>query len=833
MNTVYPFWTITILIVLFYAMSFAFSRIGLVSKVAHRKFWNVLLLLSFLISGLLGLLMVLKVNYKLQIPAYEQLVLLHVDFGIGMVVVGLFHFWWHLRYFLKLFQLEKHKEGGTSRNTPVGDVETAVVNDFPAPSFFKVAAFLLGTTSIMAQVILLREFLSVFSGNELMIGLVMANWMILTALGAWLGRFPLRFRSSFSVVATGFLLLSVLPFTTAFLINFLKNIVFPVGALIGVFQIFFSSLILLTPFCLIGGFLFTFIAKSFSEVRRQNETGAIYGFESVGSVAGGLLSGLLFVSVLSSFESLLVLCILNSVILFFISLQNKKKYIVWMPLAVAGAAFILLFFHPERRIRSFLYPNQQIEVSKDSPHGNIVITRHEKMRSVYLNNNLLFDSENFMLNEEAVHFAMLQHANPTKVLLVSGGLSGQIAELKKYKTERIDYVEDNRWLLPLMKDSLAKITDERISVQATDPLRFIRRSQQKYDVAILNLLNPSTMQANRFFTLEFYQLLKQKLSADGVLSFGISSPPNYLNQEAVDLNSTLFVTLKKVFQHVLILPGEQNHFLASDAPLTSDIAERVRAKGIETRYVNSYYIDDALLKSRSETILSALDTRVQPNQNLKPVSYFQQLAYWLSQFKSSYWLVGLGAAALFLFFFLSGNTASRTMFVTGFSASGLEILLLFGLQVFFGNIYLLTSFVFAGFMLGLGLGSFYGKQFQEKNLLPLVQLVIAVFAAITGLSLFSGGMAQLPEAIVYALFLLATVFIGGLTGFQFSQSSQIQRGDFAETSGKTYSFDLIGSAFGALAVSIFLVPKLGIVGSAFCIAVINVVLGFWLILKKI
>jgi hypothetical protein len=124
-----------------------------------------------------------------------------------------------------------------------------------------------------------------------------------------------------------------------------------------------------------------------------------------------------------------------------------------------------------------------------------------------------------------------------------------------------------------------------------------------------------------------------------VLSFGIASPPNYLNQEAVDLNSSLLATLKKVFQNVIILPGEQNYFLASDAPLTINIAEAVQFRGIENRYVNSYYIDDALLKMRSETILSALNPAAEINQNLEPVSYNQQLAYWLSQFNGRYWLL--------------------------------------------------------------------------------------------------------------------------------------------------------------------------------------------------
>jgi spermidine synthase len=822
MNTAYPLWPISILIILFYSLSFAFSRIGLASKVNHRKFWNVLLLLAFLTAGLIGLLMVVKINYKLEIPFYEKLVGYHVSFGIGMAVIGFFHLWWHLNYYFQLFRSEK----GSDFQQPV-----FMDNNLDA-RFLQLSAFLLGSTSIIAQVILLREFLTVFSGNELVFGLVLANWMILTGLGAYVGQFPLRIKKTYPVIVTSLLLLSVLPFATAFMINFLKNLVFPIGSMINVFQIFYSSLLLLIPFCLVSGFLFTFISKCYSEVKKQNETGSVYGFESVGSIVGGLLSGLLFIFVFSSIESLLVLAIINVLVLFLISLKKSTGKLAWAPLLVVIPAFILLFFHPENRIRSLVYPNQEVVVSKDSPHGNMVITRREELWSVYSNNVLLFDSENFMLNEEAVHFAMLQHPDPKKILLVSGGLSGQIAELKKYNPVLVDYVEDNHWLLTLMKDTLAKMTDESISVHATDPLRFIRNTAQNYDVAILNLPLPSTLQNNRFFTLEFFTLLKKRLSPGAVLSFGIQSPPNYLNQEAVDLNSTIYASLKKVFQNVIIIPGEQNYFLASDAALTYQIAERVQARGIENRYVNSYYIDDALLKMRGETILSALNPAAEINQNLRPVLYQQQLAYWLSQFKGKYWLMAALAGALALFVFLRGSTPSQVMFLTGFSASGLEILLLFGLQVFFGNIYLLTSFVFTGFMLGLAIGSFVGKFFTEKNYLLVTQLLIGGFAALIGISLFSSGMADLAPIVVYLLCLAATVLIGLFTGFQFAQVSQNRTGNYAEISGKTYSYDLVGSALGAFVVSVFLVPRLGIFESVLIIALANFVFGIGLILKR-
>ncbi|HAQ21655.1 MAG TPA: hypothetical protein DCR40_20860 [Prolixibacteraceae bacterium] len=825
MNAAYPLFPISILIILFYSLSFAFLRMGLVSKANHRKFWNVLLLTTFLTTALIGLLMVVKTNYKMVIPFYDQLVGYHVGFGIGLAVIGFFHFWWHLGYYLHLLKSEKKKEARLT-------VTTTKNLD---PRFLKISAFLLGSTSIIAQIILLREFLAVFNGNELVIGLVLANWMILTGLGAYLGKFPLRIKKAYSVIVSSLLILSVTPFVTAFLINFLKNMVFPIGAMISVFQIFFSSLMLLIPFCLVSGFLFTFIANCYSEIRNQNETGPVYGFESVGSMVGGLLSGLLFIFVFSSIESLLVLAILNGLVLFLISLKQAVKKWIWLPVVVVIPAFILLFFHPEKNIRSLVYPNQEIKVSKDSPHGNMVITRRDNLWSVYNNNVLLFDSENFMLNEEAVHFAMLQHPHPEKVLLVSGDLSGQIAEIRKYGPVTVDYVEDNRWLLDLMKDTIRKMTDENLNIFASDPLRFIGKTIRSYDVAILNLPGPSTMQSNRFYTLEFYKLLKQKLSHGAVLSFGIQAPPNYMNTEAVDLNSTLYATLKKIFQNVIILPGEKNYFLASDASLTSDIARTVQEKGIENRYVNSYYLDDSLLKLRAENILAALIPVAEINENLNPVSYHQQLAYWLSQFKGKYWLMAVVAGALALFIFFSGSAPSKAMFLTGFSATGLEILLLFGLQVFFGNIYLLTSFVFTGFMFGLASGSFFGKFFMkspEKNYLPVTQIIIGIFAAATSFALFSSGMAEWPQAVVYSLYLFSVVLIGGLTGFQFTQASLSRTGSYAEISGKTYSYDLFGSALGALVVAIYLVPELGIVSSVQAIAFVNILFGTWLFLRK-
>ena len=55
---------------------------------------------------------------------------------------------------------------------------------------FIVALLLMGFSGIVAQVLLLRELLIVFSGNELTIGVILANWLIIEAAGSFLlGRY--------------------------------------------------------------------------------------------------------------------------------------------------------------------------------------------------------------------------------------------------------------------------------------------------------------------------------------------------------------------------------------------------------------------------------------------------------------------------------------------------------------------------------------------------------------------------------------------------------------------------------------------------------------------
>jgi len=76
---------------------------------------------------------------------------------------------------------------------------------------------------------------------------------------------------------------------------------------------------------------------------------------------------------------------------------------------------------------------------------------------------------------------------------------------------------------------------------------------------------------------------------------------------------------------------------------------------------------------------------------------------------------------------------------------------------------------------------------------------------------------------MHVVFVLMTLIISVATGMQFSLGSTIMKEKMSVRSASLYSSDLVGSAFGALLVSVFMIPILGIIYSTFIIAALNLI----------
>ncbi len=821
MTGTYHIWPVTIGLIVTYIFSLAAMRLGIYKLGTHRRFWNVLLLLNFLTTALIGMLLTVQVNYKFPLAGEDTWMLIHVDTGIAMTVIGIFHLGWHLWFYAALFHRKKrnHKKTTVTKRVAGQAEKTELSAQDIKPEKADVLPVLsLGFTAMITQLVLLRAFVSVFQGNELVLGIILGNWMLLTGLGARLGRAAPAMKAPGNFLFSGLFWLGSLPVITLFLLFFLKNIIFIPGSLTGLFAVFLSSLVLLFPFCFLAGYAFSFYTWHLSGKYTANLTGRTYSWEAFGSLTGGFLFSFMLVFLLKPFQTLGVV-LLADILVAGILIKRKQKLpkaIPWLGLTFLLAIGIYVF-PVDRFSLGFLYPNQKILAHKETPFGSLVVSKTGDQTNLYENHVLVANTLNPMENEEDVHYAMLQREKPQKVLLISGGISGTLDEILKYPVQRIDYIEINPWMIRLARKYFPFPENPKVHVIIRDARRYVPESKEKYDVVLVNVPPPLTAQLNRYYTVDFFRALKNILTPRGIISLRLPASPNYLGKQETDITGLLYTSLKKIFPYVLIVPGEKNYFLASGKPLSLKIAGLVQQRGIQNKYVSPYYIQDDLLQMRNEQIMAQLPPSKKPNTDMNPEAYFHQISLWLSYFRFKTQLLFIALGLLFLILILRSPPVSIGIFAGGLAASSVEVLLLFAFQIVYGYVYLMTGVIITVFMAGIAMGALSEKYFS--NLTPLknfirIELLLgggALFLPL--LVILLKPLAKLP--LLGQLILITYTFIFSfLVGRLFNLGSRTRKGNVSYISSSLYSADLAGGALGALAVSTILLPLTGITGTA-------------------
>jgi spermidine synthase len=666
--------------------------------------------------------------------------------------------------------------------------------------------------------------------------MILANWMLLTGLGSFLGKLFENQISKTNFINFGHILMAFLPLIISFMTYYLRSAIYPPGKIINLAEVFFNSFILLSPFCLITGILFPGLASILSSLTKSNVINKAYSIEALGSLIGGVLFNFLLLIVLKTFFSLTILMMINlTAVIINVYLSGKRitSYII------AGLTItltvIIAFSNLDKRSLQYLYPNQEIAYFKDTPYSKIVVTYTEGQYNFYENGNFLFSEGNTINIEESVHYAMVQHPDPKYVLLISGGISGMINEILKYKIKEIDYVEQNPDLINVGELFTSNILqDSSVHVINMDARQFIKKnSNKKYDVVLINLPDPSSARINRFYTLEFFEELKKDLHENAVISISLTSTSNYLGEESRKINSSVFSTLKLLFENVIIIPGGLNFFIASDEKLSYSIVEQLELRKIKNEYVNRNYLEDKRIEHESNLIGDAISDKVTINTDFKPVVYLYQLQYWMSHFDINYFI--LISLILFpvLYSFFKLNFINYGVFITGFSASSVEVILIIAFQIIYGYTYQMLGIIITFFMAGLLIGSIFliNKIAIVIKTYSIIQYLIGIYAICLALILYFLRSSSINNFLIHLIFILLISIMGILTGLQFALATRLRSISIPRIAASTYASDLLGAAVGAILIAAFFIPYFGILKVSLIVAILNFITGLFILLK--
>ena len=750
---------------------------------------------------------------------------------------------------------------------------------------------LVGFTAIIAQIILMREFLIVFYGNEISIGFIFTSWFIGGMLGSWLlGRITDKIKLKVNLFSVCQFCLSILLPLSILAIRSIKPLLnLDPGQIMPLSLMFLSNFIILAPVCVLLGFMFSLSVRIYDVESRIAATkiAMAYVLEAIGSMVGGLLVSFILVRLLNPFQIMATLSLLN--ILAAISLQglSEKKKTRPIFIAVFMVLLMLLVFlwlsnglnNLQRLSLKMQWRGYELLASRNSIYGNITVTKSQSQRSFFYNGLHLYTIPDQLTAEETVHFPLLEHPNPERVLLVGGGVGGLIEEILKQPIKKVDYVELDPMIIEMAGEYLPKkeynfLKDTKVAIKNLDGRLFIKGTDNIYDCVILHLGDPYTAQLNRYYTVEFYQEVKRILKDGGIFSFALSSSESYISRELKEFLRSIYASLKEVFLDVKVIPGDTAYFLACDKKgvLTYDykiLIDRIKERNIDIKYVREYYLFSKLSPEKVRFMEDSLkpEMTVKINYDFRPVSYYYDMIFWAAHFRDSFFKKVLEAATVnkiwntvfaicgFILLFgiirtkdkkeLQRQASLITVMTIGFTQMSLQMIILLSFQIIYGYVFYKLGLIITSFMVGLALGGLWVIRImpglkKDLNFFIRIQLAICLYCLMLLIILrwflnFNQEAASWIGPNVIFLFLPAIAgFIGGA---QFPLANKIylkgKEEDVGRIAGLTYGMDLLGSCLGALLTAIFLIPILGITKTCWLVVVVNLTVLTLLIISAL
>ena len=186
-------------------------------------------------------------------------------------------------------------------------------------------------------------------------------------------------------------------------------------------------------------------------------------------------------------------------------------------------------------------PYQRVEVYDTQQFGKLFRLDGRLMTS---------EGDEFFYHECMTHPAALAHPNPESILVIGGGDGGSSEELFKHPSvKRIVMAELDPVVIDISKKWLGSIhkgafNDPRLEVRIGDGFEYVKSTQERFDMIVLDLTDPDTP-AFHLYSEEFFRMCQRILKPGGMLTLHLGSP--VYQADTVRRNAA---NLRKVFRHV-------------------------------------------------------------------------------------------------------------------------------------------------------------------------------------------------------------------------------------------------------------------------------------------
>lgn len=267
----------------------------------------------------------------------------------------------------------------------------------------------------------------------------------------------------------------------------------------------------------------------------------VMGFDYIGALIGSVIFPIILLPYLGLLESAFVVGFINLLIAFVTIYAfkdtlkfNSFVYIFSIIVFITLLTGIIFSTQLSRFAEKHLYFDQVV-FSKQTQYQKLTLTssKHNADHRLYIDGHIQFSSKDeYIYHEYLTHPTMSIPGSIDNVLILGGGDGLALREILKYdKVKQVTLVDIDPEMInfgsnfPMMKRlNLSAFDDPRVSTIAMDAFTYLNQKGPIFDRVIIDMPDPHNESLNKLYTVQFYKLIKRRMSESGVLVSQSSSP---------------------------------------------------------------------------------------------------------------------------------------------------------------------------------------------------------------------------------------------------------------------------------------------------------------------
>jgi len=447
---------------------------------------------------------------------------------------------------------------------------------------FLILAFFIGMLSLMYEIYIVKVIFLYFVENIYAVSITLSSFLAGLALSSYYVSRKKNLKQNQQInillgMQVGMLTYAVavlqnhdwIPSMTDFLSNKTQN-----QDVIFILKLFITWIFLLIPALFLGGalpLLTGLFQKDYKS--RTTDTSIIYFWDTLGASLGALIVGIGFIPFLGIKHAFWIIVGLNLII--FLSTWRLTKLTKMLNVALGAFALIIgslvsLHFYSNIKpstpslnqplLNQNFFKDEKIVWQKNSSFGVVTVTSPQnlspELKFLYINYRQMCNSMDRKSSSEAdiadnTTQLMKNTGHVLNIGLGCGMTAKTLAQSSKVKALTIaeinpTVVEANN--LHFKAYNEAVLQNPKTQLLTKDGAEVVRQaSDQYFEAIVIDIEEPTIIHSSPLFTVDYFDIIKNKLKSDGVFSLWFFENPN---KDTLEAQKIILNSLKTVFPYV-------------------------------------------------------------------------------------------------------------------------------------------------------------------------------------------------------------------------------------------------------------------------------------------